>query len=324
MRDAFFNKLVSRAELDQDIIILSDDHGAFALKNFALQFPKQYINIGISEQNMIGVASGLALSGKKVFVYGITPFVSLRVLEHLMLDIAAMQLPINIISVGVGFTYSTDGPTHHGLSDIAAVRSIPGMGILNSSDPNNTSQFVDLVLERGTPHYIRIEKEALNSFLEVENLETRNEDGFSVLCATTQRILFISTGRISHDVATVCERLKQESGVTVGQIDIHSIKPFPTEKLMSHISNSDLIIVVEEGYSSGLFTSVATCAIESDYPSTVRSISVVEEFIFCGDSRDNMLIKFELDVNSILRKSLKLIEDYENRGISAIPRLGNS
>jgi transketolase len=308
MRDAFFNKLVSRAESDPNIIILSDDHGAFALNNFAKQSPKQYINIGIAEQNMIGVASGLALSGKKVFVYGITPFVSLRVLEHLMLDVAAMQLPINIISVGVGFTYSTDGPTHHGLSDLAAVRSIPGMGILNSSDPENTSQFIDLVLERGTPHYIRIEKESLDSFLDVQNLETRNEDGFSVLCAPTQRILFISTGRISHDVAIVCERLKEEFSIAAGLIDIHSIKPFPKEKLISHMSDSDLIIVVEEGYKSGLFTSVATCAIESDCTSTIRSISVVEEFIFSGDSRDNMLSKFELDVNSILRKSLKLIE----------------
>jgi transketolase len=308
MRDAFFNRLVDRAKSDRDIVILSDDHGAFALNDFANQFPKQYINIGIAEQNMIGVAAGLALSGKKVFVYGITPFVSLRVLEHLMLDVAAMQLPVNIVSVGVGFTYSTDGPTHHGLSDLAVIRSIPGIGILNSSDPDNTSEFVDLVLARRTPHYIRIEKEILAPFAKVENFKTRREDGFSVLSSSVERVLFISTGRISHDVIVVCERLEKEFGIVAGLIDVQTIKPFPSERICDYISRSGIIIVVEEGYNSGLFMSVAKFATEFGCKSDIYSISVTEEFVFNGDSRENLLSKFGLDVNSILKKAINFIE----------------
>ncbi len=308
MRDAFFSRLVERASADRDIVILSDDHGAFALNDFALQFPKQYINIGIAEQNMIGVAAGLALSGKKVFVYGITPFVSLRVLEHLMLDVAAMQLPVNIISVGVGFTYSTDGPTHHGLNDLAAVRSIPGIGILNSSDPENTGEFVDLVLRSGSPHYIRIEKEALAPFAKVENFDTRIQDGFSVLSSSSEKLLFVSTGRISHDVKVVCERLEKEFGIVAGLIDVQRIKPFPSEKICNLISRTNTIITVEEGYSSGLYTSVATLVAESGCKAAIHGIDVREEFVFHGNSREKLLAKYGLDVDSIFNSTLNFIK----------------
>ena len=135
MRDAFFERLVARARVDSRIVFLTADHGAFALKEFETHMPERYFNVGISEQSMIGVAAGLASSGKIVFAYGITPFVSLRVLEQLTLDVAAGQLPVNVISVGAGFTYSTDGPTHHGLHDIPVMMTVPHMNILNSSDP---------------------------------------------------------------------------------------------------------------------------------------------------------------------------------------------
>ena len=97
MRDAFFDAVYDEAKRNKDLIFLSVDHGAFSLEKFQEDFSERYINIGIAEQNMVGVASGLALSGKIVFGYGITPFVSLRVLEQITLDLAAMNSNVNIV-----------------------------------------------------------------------------------------------------------------------------------------------------------------------------------------------------------------------------------
>ena len=112
MRDAFFNQLYHYISIDKNVVILTADHGAFGLKKIEQDFPEQYYNIGIAEQALISIAAGLAKCGKKVYVYAINNFVSLRVLEQVNVDLCAMNLDVNIIGVGAGFTYSTDGPTH--------------------------------------------------------------------------------------------------------------------------------------------------------------------------------------------------------------------
>ena len=107
---------------------------------------------------MISVAAGLALSGKNVFVYSIVDFVTLRCLEQISVDLSGMRLSVNIVGVGTGFTYSTDGPTHHGIQDVAAMASIPNLDIYNSSDPVNTKAFAEMAYREAGPKYIRIEK----------------------------------------------------------------------------------------------------------------------------------------------------------------------
>ena len=111
MRDAFFDKLYEYIAKDKNVLILTADHGAFGLQKIEKDYPSQYYNVGISEQNMISVASGLALTGKKVYVYAINNFVTLRAIEQINIDICSMNLDVNIIGVGAGFTYGTDGPT---------------------------------------------------------------------------------------------------------------------------------------------------------------------------------------------------------------------
>ena len=164
-----------RSKKNNNIIFLTDDHGAFALEEFEKTLPKQFFNIGIAEQNLIGLASGLSISGKIVCCYGISPFVSSRVLEHITLDIAAMRSNVSIISVGAGFTYSTDGPSHHGLQEIQHILSIPEIVLLNSSDPFSTSEFAKIAASGNGPHYIRIEKGRLNTLKELI-IKTLQED----------------------------------------------------------------------------------------------------------------------------------------------------
>ena len=300
MRDAFFEELVSQAKLNPNIIILSADHGALALEDFARTNPKQYINIGIAEQNMVGVAAGLAASGKIVFIYGITPFVSLRVLEHLTIDVAAMQLPVNVISVGAGFTYSTDGLTHHGLQDMPAIASISGLKILNSSDPQNTKSFIKQAIETKLPHYIRIEKEKLAPFPSTGLLNINSKFGFSTLIKNYEDLLIISTGYLANLIfnTVISSREKLTKNFTL--IDIYQFNPIPQE-LIEEIASYKQVMIFEESaefISSQLFKL---------FPPSNRivktfSVRVNLEMAFKGADRLKMLGQNGLSPKEIIRQ----------------------
>jgi transketolase len=287
MRDAFFEYLVQKATHDERIIVLSADHGAFALEKFAKELPDRYINIGISEQNMVSVAAGLALSGKIVFIYGISPFVSLRVLEQLTIDIAAMQLSVNVISVGAGFTYSTDGPTHQGLQDVAAISTIPGMTILNSSDPLNTKSFIDIAISELKPNYIRIEKEKLPEFSRDQKLQFDTSAGYSFLRNSNSKTVLISTGITSHYALAASNYFKESKNLDIDVIDLFRIKPIP-DGLIRELYHFAKVIVLEEAYRSVIGLSLAQLILETKLKIDFSVLDCGEKYYFKGASREVM------------------------------------
>ena len=308
MRDAFFERLVEVARKDERVIVLSADHGAFALEKFQEEMPDRYINMGIAEQNMVGVAAGLAASGKIVFIYGITPFVSLRVLEQLTLDVAAMQLPVNVISVGAGFTYSTDGPTHQGLQDVAAISTIPGMTILNSSDPINTRAFVDLAIKTEKPHYIRIEKEKLLPLKRLESVQTVLDKGFSVLAEPKKGVLLISTGYLIHQFVEIGETLSKDYDFILGIIDIHQLKPIYEIEIMRAIANYSIIMIFEEAYSSSIGSEISKIITKNNLSIKTIIVDTGDSFNFMGGSRDQMYESSEI---SMLKNMELVIEVFK-------------
>jgi transketolase len=307
MRDAFFEKLVEAARLDGRIIVLSADHGAFALKKFEEEMPDRYINIGIAEQNMVGAAAGLAASGKIVFIYGISPFVSLRVLEQLTIDVAAMQLPVNVISVGAGFTYSTDGPTHQGLQDISAVATIPGMTILNSSDPVNTRAFVEMAISSEKPHYIRIEKEKLIEFAANDNIEKLKIEGYSRLNKNDSKISIIATGLLSHLALDVATDFFSTDGVEIAVVDVFQIKPL-TQNLVSLLNSFDKVIVLEESYKSVLAAEIAMEILEKNLKVKLAVIACGETFIFKAATREDLTHEAGLSKANVLQALYEILK----------------
>ena len=305
MRDAFFERLVEVARQDERVIVLSADHGAFALEKFQEEMPERYINMGIAEQNMVGVAAGLAASGKIVFIYGITPFVSLRVLEQLTLDVAAMQLAVNVISVGAGFTYSTDGPTHQGLQDVAAVSTIPGMTILNSSDPTNTRGFVDLAIESGKPHYIRIEKEKLENFDRENRTANFIADGYSIIKKTNSSVIIIATGLMSHQALEASKFIDNEYGFSIDVIDLHQIRPFPLS-IARDINEAKNIVILEEAYQSTVANDVKNLIYPVNRDVQIISIDVGFRFNFDSDTRPKMLKNVGISTEQIIDFILSL------------------
>ena len=304
MRDAFFERLVEVARIDERIVVLSADHGAFALEKFQEEMPERYINMGIAEQNMVGVAAGLASSGKIVFIYGITPFVSLRVLEQLTLDVAAMQLPVNVISVGAGFTYSTDGPTHQGLQDVAAISTIPGMTILNSSDPTNTRAFVNLAVNSEKPHYIRIEKEKLESFTRLN--PSYLEDGFSVLKQGNSATCVISTGFICHDVLSIIEEIGNEN---LTLIDMHNLSNPNINSLTQFLERFTAIISIEENYTSGMSMLLSKFITFNRLDIKLNAIGVQDNFVYHSADRTSVLKYCGLDRHNLHKKITEFLNN---------------
>lgn len=296
MRDAFFEELVTAARHDPRIVFLTADHGAFALQALEKEQPNRYINVGISEQNMIGVAAGLAASGKIVFAYGITPFVSLRVMEQLTLDVAAMALPVNIVSVGAGFTYSTDGPSHHGLIDMAALLAIPKLRILNSSDPRNTKSFVKSAISSLRPHYIRIEKEKLGELNRNMPFEGTSPYGYSSISGGEARdILVVSSGFITHRVTTILEKVSPLIKRDISHIDVHQIKPL-TRNLLSFLLEFRTIVAIEEGSTAGLGGNLLQqLSLISPRLPNFFSIGSPDNFIYTPSSRDELQETVDLE-----------------------------
>lgn len=300
MRDAFFERVYELALKHQNIYFLSVDHGAFALEKFQREMSDRYINIGIAEQNMVGVGAGLALSGEIVFGYGISPFVSLRVLEQLTLDVAAMNANVNIISVGAGFTYSTDGPSHQGLQDLAAILTIPNMTILNSSDPSSTRAFADMAVEIEGPKYIRIEKGIL------PHIDRGPDEDFSTGLSslhTGKDLTIVATGAIVHQAINLRQILQAKNNWDVGIIDLFRVKPINSDALLAALNGTNQIITLEEGFlDGGMGAHVAAILLENSQNKPFRRFGIKNHFCYEYGSRDYLLDFYELSAEKIAKK----------------------
>ena len=155
---AFFNQLKILALKDENIFFITADHGAWALSDFKKSVKNQYLNIGISEQAMASIAAGMALEGKKVFIFSITPFVTQRCLEQIKLDICLSNLPVTIVGNGSSLTYATHGPSHQAIEDIAIMRSLPNIKILHPYDNVSSKYSVNLAYKAKSPVYIKLDK----------------------------------------------------------------------------------------------------------------------------------------------------------------------
>lgn len=307
MRDAFFDAVYDLAVDDPDIYFLSADHGAFSLERFQRDFPERYINVGIAEQNMVGVSAGLALSGKIVFCYGIAPFVSLRVLEHISLDLAALGANVNIVSVGAGFTYSTDGPSHQGLQDLNSILTTPGMTILNSSDPAVTKAFAKMGADKAGPKYIRIEKGILPALHRGADEDFGKGASF---VTPGSDLVIIATGAIVHEAIKAAEIIQDELSLSVGVVDLYRVKPLPEEFLVSYLNDAKKIVTLEEGYlDGGMGSMVASLLAEKSIFRPFVRLGIKNHFCFDYGTRDYLLDLYDLNARKIATKLTSWVQN---------------
>lgn len=274
------------------------------LDKIRVNLKPQYINVGLAEESMIGIAAGLATSGKVVYVYGITPFTTMRCLEQIRVDVCWPNLPVKIVGIGAGITYFTLGPSHHGTEDIALMRALPEMTILNPSDSTMASAFAQLSYKLQEPVYIRLDR--TGEPLIYTNHEENFSDGLTIL-RTGHDLCIIATGRMVLTAQQVAEELSKHS-IGVGVIDLYRIKPLNTELLLKAISRIRYVATLEEhSVTGGIGSIVAEVLAESGQTSHFMRLGLPNEFCQQYGTRDYLLGLNNLSIEEVTNTLSKWI-----------------
>lgn len=302
-RDAIFGVIEEIVLSDSSIIILTNDMGAVGLDRITQVAPGRVINVGITEQNMVSVASGLALSGRRVFIYGIISHVIFRALEQIKLDICVQNLPVVIIGVGAGLAYGVDGPTHHGTEDIAVLRAMPNMTIYNPSDCRSARDCVLEAYRTGRPSFVRMDKENVP---DLPASDSWNKLGYRVFGELGVGLI-ISTGIITWAALEAQEILKKKD-VICEVIDVLILKPLNLTGLIQRESEINWILVLEEAVSNGGLAETVALAISSTSKRIKHfdTVNLGDQFLLGSAKREWAWKKFGLDGESIASKILKL------------------
>ena len=304
MRDAFITELFEQAKNDKDIIFISNEYGAPSLDIFREELPEQFINAGISEQNIISVASGIALEGKKVFVYSIASFISLRCFEQIKLDMCVHNAPVTILAVGTGFAYSEDGPTHHATEDIGMMRTLANLEICSPSDAKQASELVNSCLDRPLPRYIRFDKGKFTILSETFNY---SKDNYGILGNVESELLLISTGFMTHRAIKVAQELKNNK-IDVAIIDLCKLKPLSPD-LAEVIGKAKYIFTVEEHtINAGLGSMIAELVLDNDCTARLKRFAIEDERLYDYGIRNKIHEKSGLDLKSLVSSIITYLE----------------
>ena len=296
-RDAVFEELYEIALGDPSVVVLAADTGALMFKDFKRNIPKQFFNTGVAEQNTVSVAAGLALVGKHVFVFGISNFVTLRCYEQIKIDLCCMNLPVTIIGSGPGYTYGSDGPTHHATQDVAIMRTLPEMTILNPSDATATAAFARLAYENTGPTYIRLEKGVLPSLY--DDTQDFNQ-GFQEL-KNGRELIIVSTGVMTHRALKVAEELAKHS-VAVGVIDLYRMKPVNSESLLSVLRGAQWLVTLEESsVLGGLGSLISELLVDAGEAIPLKRLGAPDVHTYQYGPREWLHSQHGLDVDSLVK-----------------------
>jgi len=248
MRDVFIETLCDRMAQDDSIWFLTADLGSPALDRLRSLYPERFINVGIAEQNLVNVATGLALEGQSVYGYAIAPFLSMRAYEQIRvnLSISSQVRPVNVnlIGIGAGVSYPVSGPTHHCLEDLSLMRLLPNLTLFSPSDAALCGAFVDYTLARRGPKYLRLDGKALPPLYTDPDQELI-ATGFSELVKGEGTVI-VSTGFMTHRALRVAA---QVGGV--GVIDVFLLKPLDLDRLYQAVEGYRRIVTIEEGFLGG-------------------------------------------------------------------------
>jgi transketolase len=264
MREAFIETLSEMARKNDKIMLLTGDLGYGVLEKFAEEFPNQFINCGIAEQAMMGMAAGLASTGKRVFVYSIANFPTFRCLEQIRNDVCAMNNGVVVVSVGAGYSYGPQGYTHHAIEDIAAMRSLPNLKIFSPCDPIETRQLTKLLADNFAPSYLRLgkSKEVL-----IHATEPKLVEGKFNQISEGENGTIVFTGSIGV-IAKEAQEILAQQGVFVALFSAPFISTIDVDLIKQRSSMGPIIIVEEHairgGFGSAVLEALAIDRVSAD------------------------------------------------------------
>lgn len=283
-RGVFGQAILAVAEHHPDMMVMSADLGnSSGLDRFKKSYPNQFLNIGIAEQNMIGVAAGLAKEGYNVFATSFAPFITMRAAEQVRMNLGYMGMNVKAVAIGSGVSMAFLGNSHYGIEDAAVMRSIPNITVVSPADCAEIFKTVQAAAKFEGPMYIRLTGAVGNPPVYTEDYSF--EIGKAVILREPAEVTFIATGSMVYE-SLEAAKLIEQSGVKAGVINMHTIKPLDIDAVESALQHSKVIVTVEEhSVIGGLGSAVAEYkALKRNAPPQLL-LGLPDKFDVTGDYR---------------------------------------
>lgn len=304
--EVFSTTLQDLAQNDREIVVVtSDSRGSGKLVPFGQKFPEQHIEVGIAEQNLVGVAAGLASAGKKVFAVSPACFLTARALEQIKNDVAYSDNPVKVVGISAGVSYGALGSTHHSLHDFAALRAINNITIVAPADNYETEQTIRHAAATPHPFYIRFGKKTMPS---LNNFYSPTfEIGKGRMIKDGEDLTIIATGEAVYPALQAAIKLEKESGVHAKVISMHTIKPMDYELLAAIAANGKPILTVEEhSVFGGLGEACASFLLQNNFHNRFKIIAIPDEYTVTG-SQTEIFNHYGISESGIAEKALKIL-----------------
>jgi transketolase len=305
--EVFAGKLQELALNDRDIIaVTSDSRGSGKLTPFGQQFPQQIVEVGIAEQNLVGMAAGLASAGKKVFAVSPACFLTARALEQIKNDVAYSDNPVKLIGISAGVSYGALGSTHHSLHDFAVLRAINNLIIAAPADNFETEQAIRLAAEMTHPVYLRFGKKPMPLLQPAE--ESDFQFGKGRIIKEGEDLTIIATGETVYPALLAAECLELEHNISATVVSMHTIKPLDYELLATVASTGNAIITVEEhSVFGGLGEACASYLMQNGFYNPFKILGIPDEYTITGSQAD-IFNHYGLSKTGIAATALKLLK----------------
>jgi len=283
-RQAICEVLMEQAKEDRNIVVLcSDSRGSASLAPFAKEFPEQFIELGIAEQNLVSVGAGLAKCGKKVFAASPASFVSTRSYEQAKVDCAYSNTNVTLIGISGGVSYGALGMSHHSAQDIAAMAAIPNMRVYLPSDRFQTACLIRALLQDEKPAYIRVGRNPVEDIYTEENCPFTMDK--ATVVAKGDDVLIVACGEMVRPAADAAGLLK-EQGIHAEVMDMYCVKPLDKEGLLEAVGKVKAVVTVEEHAPFGGLGSMVSQAIAASCPKKVVNLALPDAPVITGTSKE--------------------------------------
>jgi transketolase len=303
MRDAFVQTLLEEAKRDKNIILITGDLGFGVLDVFQKELPSQFINSGVNEQALMGMAAGIASTGKRVFVYSIANFPTLRCLEQIRNDVCLMNNSVVVVSVGAGYAYGAQGYTHHALEDIAVMRALPNLDILIPADPVEAKLITKYLVKTKSPSYLRLGKSNENMINQLEPVLTYGMFN-EIIEGESGTILFVgSIGKIAMKAA----ELLQLDGLSSAVASVPFVSSLDKDYIERAALRGPIVTVEEHGRRGGFGSAVLEFLNKEKIRANVGIIAATQKNLSQIGSQEFLREENGLDVESVVSmfKALK-------------------
>jgi transketolase len=307
VRDAFINELTLIARRDPSVFLVVGDLGFNVVEDFASEFPDRFLNAGVAEQTMIGLAAGLASTGYKVFVYSIGNFPTMRCLEQIRNDVCYHNRSVTVVSVGAGFSYGYLGYTHHAIEDVAIMRALPRMQVLSPADPVEARALTRFAAESDGPKYLRLGKNG-EPVLHTGMLGADIPSALPL--AEGSDITILATGSIVGVALGASEQLRSE-GISARVVSVPRVKPLDSSVLDATDGTKGILTLEEHSVIGGLGSAVLEAAAFARLRTPIFPIGVPENTmgLYVGSS-EFLRSQNGLDVRAVCASARQMVSAF--------------